>query len=145
MTEERVPAQVTREEAKHYILLTLDRFRVMTLHLAENKSRLPSALNGNEGGDERVCSLCRTDRCAEVENYAAAYSALHLSGDYHRCYGYDCQRDYDRKFYEFSGTWNSGTDVQLGNPLKDGEDNIVQGSPYGDSAGYPHYLQYLLI
>ena len=45
MTEERVPAQVTREEAKHYILLTLDRFRVMTLHLADNKSRLPSALN----------------------------------------------------------------------------------------------------
>ena len=40
MTEERVPAQVTREEAKHYILLTLDRFRVMTLHLADNKMSL---------------------------------------------------------------------------------------------------------
>ena len=57
MREERVPAQVTREEAKHYILLTLDRFRVMTLHLAENKSRLPSALNGNEGGLDLLYEL----------------------------------------------------------------------------------------
>lgn len=57
MTEERVPAQVTREEAKHYILLTLDRFRVMTLHLADNKSRLPSALNGNEGGLDLLYEL----------------------------------------------------------------------------------------
>ena len=57
MTEERVPAQVTREEAQHYILLTLDRFRVMTLHLAENKSRLPSALNGNEGGLDLLYEL----------------------------------------------------------------------------------------
>ena len=57
MTEERVPAQATREEAKHYILLTLDRFRVMTLHLANNKSRLPSALNGNEGGLDLLYEL----------------------------------------------------------------------------------------
>ena len=57
MTEERVPAQATREEAKHYILLTLDRFRVMTLHLADNKSRLPSALNGNEGGLDLLYEL----------------------------------------------------------------------------------------
>ena len=57
MTEERVPAQVTREEAQHYILLTLDRFRVMTLHLADNKSRLPSALNGNEGGLDLLYEL----------------------------------------------------------------------------------------
>ena len=57
MTEERVPAQVTREEAKHYILLTLDRFRVMTLHLADNKSRLPSTLNGNEGGLDLLYEL----------------------------------------------------------------------------------------
>ena len=57
MTEERVPVQVTREEAKHYILLTLDRFRVMTLHLADNKSRLPSALNGNEGGLDLLYEL----------------------------------------------------------------------------------------
>ena len=57
MTEEHVPAQVTREEAKHYILLTLDRFRVMTLHLADNKSRLPSALNGNEGGLDLLYEL----------------------------------------------------------------------------------------
>ena len=57
MTEERVPAQVTREDAKHYILLTLDRFRVMTLHLADNKSRLPSALNGNEGGLDLLYEL----------------------------------------------------------------------------------------
>ena len=57
MTEERVPAQATREEAKHYILLTLDWFRVMTLHLADNKSRLPSALNGNEGGLDLLYEL----------------------------------------------------------------------------------------
>ena len=57
MTEERVPAQATRGEAQHYILLTLDRFRVMTLHLAENKSRLPSALNGNEGGLDLLYEL----------------------------------------------------------------------------------------
>lgn len=57
MTEERVPVQVTREEAQHYILLTLDRFRVMTLHLADNKSRLPSALNGNEGGLDLLYEL----------------------------------------------------------------------------------------
>ena len=57
MTEEHVPAQATREEAKHYILLTLDRFRVMTLHLADNKSRLPSALNGNEGGLDLLYEL----------------------------------------------------------------------------------------
>ena len=57
MTEEHVPAQVTREEAQHYILLTLDRFRVMTLHLADNKSRLPSALNGNEGGLDLLYEL----------------------------------------------------------------------------------------
>ena len=57
MTEEYVPAQVTREDAKHYILLTLDRFRVMTLHLADNKSRLPSALNGNEGGLDLLYEL----------------------------------------------------------------------------------------
>ena len=57
MTEERVPAQVTREDVKHDILLTLDRFRVMTLHLAENKSRLPSALNGNEGGLDLLYEL----------------------------------------------------------------------------------------
>ena len=57
MIEEHVPAQVTREEAQHYILLTLDRFRVMTLHLADNKSRLPSALNGNEGGLDLLYEL----------------------------------------------------------------------------------------
>lgn len=48
MTEKQVPGQLTREEAKNYILLTLDRFRVMTLHLNDNRSKLPSILNENK-------------------------------------------------------------------------------------------------
>ena len=72
MTEKQVPGQLTREEAKNYILLTLDRFRVMTLHLNDNRSKLPSILNENKEILDLVYEL-------EARNFYIDLMHLYLS------------------------------------------------------------------
>ena len=48
MNEEQVPERLTREEAKYYILLTLDRFKWIMVYLNDNKSKLPTISNINK-------------------------------------------------------------------------------------------------
>lgn len=72
MTEKQVPGQLTREEAKNYILLILDRFRVMTLHLNDNRSKLPSILNENKEILDLVYEL-------EARNFYIDLMHLYLS------------------------------------------------------------------